>query len=471
MVYMTFSTLRRKAFNIYRHLPYPAKCLTSNLLRLAPPGLKFGKMYTKTLKNIKRTEYLSWEQTQELRLEKLRQILSHALKTTLYYRQEMRRLDLNQNDIEHDPAAVLYQLPFIEKGTILANPKDFISSGKNKIPHDYTSTGGTSGKPFHFYFDSSRSAKEWAYFTDLWGRTGFDLNSKRATFRGCQINGNWEDDWVTRERKYSSFNLTAKYLKASWPSLCAYKPDYIYAYPSTAINLCRFMESENIQLPDSIKGIFIGSENIYKGQKTYIETISQRKVSAWYGHSEKLVLAGECEQSSWYHAYPQYGYAEFINKNGEPANPGDFCEIVGTGFLNSVMPFIRYRTGDYCIYQGNHCPECGRNYHVFSDVSGRWTQEILYGREGNTFSMSAINIHSKTMHHVFKFQFHQDTAGLATLRVVPKPGFKSGHLLFIEKEFNDKFKGSVVVKAKLVDKIPLTARGKFKYIDQELKAV
>jgi phenylacetate-CoA ligase len=463
------SSLRRKAFNTYNLMPYPVKRFTSNFMRLVPAQLKFGNVFGTTLQWIKNTEYLSQAEIHSMQAELLKSTLINAWEKTTYYRRQMDALGIDREDIKNNPEAVLRQLPFIEKNMILENSDDFVSTDKNSIPHDYTSTGGTSGEPFHFYFDSSRSAKEWAYFTDLWGRIGFSLNSKRATFRGSKIHGDWEDDWATRERKYSSFNLTPEYLSSIWPSLNSFKPDFIYAYPSTAITLCRFMENGHIRLPDSVKGILMGSENVYEGQKPYIENISGKRAFVWYGHSEKLVLAGECETSSVYHAYPQYGYAEFITEDGQPAEPGEFCEIVGTGFLNTVMPFIRYRTGDYCIYRGNYCPECGRYYHLFSDISGRWTQELLYGKEGNAICMSAINIHSKNMHNIFRLQFHQKKQGEASLKVVPKKEFNNNDKILLEKEFNEKLNGSVSIDIELVKEIPLTARGKYKYIIQEIK--
>jgi phenylacetate-CoA ligase len=465
------SNVRRKVFNSYNQLPYPLKISFSNIARLLPSKFKFGKDYCDTLKLIRQTEYLPIEDLEALRLKQLRDILVHSFKTVEYYKRTMRKMSVTLNDIEHNPALVLSQMPFIDKNTILKESELFLSSENSKIVHDYTSTGGTSGEPFYFYFNSNRSAKEWAYFVDQWDRVGFDLKSKRATFRGSKINGLWEDDWITRERKFSSFELTHDYFYSIWASLHRYKPEFIYAYPSTAITLCQFMEEEQMQLPNCIKAILIGSENIYEGQREYIEAVSQTKVFIWYGHSEKLVLAGECEQSSYYHAYPQYGYVEFINDSGYPAKPGEFSEIVGTGFLNTVMPFIRYRTGDYCIYQGDRCPICGRNYHIFSDIKGRWTQEVLYGKKGNAISMSAINIHSKNMHKVSKFQFYQKEMGKASLKVVPKEGFGEKDKDSLEKEFNDKFNGSVVVHVETVSEIPLTQRGKYNYISQQVKLV
>jgi phenylacetate-CoA ligase len=257
-------------------------------------------------------------------------------------------------------------------------------------------------------------------------------------------------------------------LERIWPNLLDYDPDFIYAYPSTAITLCQFLERSNKTLSEGIKAILVGSENVYEGQDKYIERISGKRVFRWYGHSEKLVLAGECEKSKYYHAFPQYGYVEFINENGEPARPGEFAEIVGTGFINTVVPFIRYRTGDYCTYLGERCPECGRNYPIFSDVRGRWTQEVLYGRHGNSICMSAINMHSDYFKNVFRYQFYQDTPGEALLKIMPRRGFSEKDKTAILKEFNDKFDGNVVVKATIVEDIPLTQRGKYKFIDQNI---
>ena len=274
---------------------------------------------------------------------------------------------------------------------------------------------------------------------------------------------------MTRERKFSSFELTDEYLDRIWPALCELRPDFIYAYPSTAISLCQFMEKIKKMLPDCVKAMLLGSENIYDGQREYIENVSGKRVFMWYGHSEKLVLAGECENAKYYHAYPQYGYVEFINDKGKPAKPGEFAEIVGTGFLNSVMPFIRYKTGDYCTYLGDHCPECGRNYHTFSNVRGGWTQEVLYGRKGNRICMSAINVHSNNFRNVFRFQFCQKEPGKAILRLVPKEGFSEKEQKAIEKEFNDKFAENVEVRTVVVNDIPLTKMGKFKFIDQKIE--
>lgn len=461
--------IRRKLFNLYNKLPYAAKTTASKLGRIIPSKYIYGKKFALNLDRIKETEYWSKRNLYNLSSEKLRRILLHAYNTTQYYRRQMSDKNITETSIIESPEEVLNILGFTNKRLVTDKFDEFLSSKKSLIPSDYSSTGGTSGEPFYFYIDSSRSSKEWAFIVDQWSRVGFDTNSRRLTFRGSRIQGNrWEDDWITKERKFSSFKLTDEYLNKIWPVVHEFKPKFIYAYPSTALSLCKFMEKNGKTLPSTIKALLLGSENIYDGQREYLERVSQKRVYLWYGHSEKLVLAGECEKSKNYHAYPQYGYVEFINDKGKPAKPGEFAEIVGTGFMNTVMPFIRYRTGDYCTYLGDHCPECRRNYHIFSNVRGRWTQEVLYGLKGNSICMSAINVHSNVFQNVFRFQFFQKELGKAILRLVPKNSFSQEDRKAIEKEFNDKFSGNVYVSAVVVDDIPLTRMGKFKFIDQKV---
>ena len=462
--------VRRKVFNWYNKLPYSSKKTVSNLVRIIPSKYIYGKKYALTLDRIKKTEYWSKHDLYILRSAKLRRILLHAYNTTKYYGRQMSGKGITEKSIIEAPEEVLKVLNFTNKRLITDNVDDFLSSNKSLIPSDYTSTGGTSGEPFYFYIDSDRSSKEWAFIVDQWSRVGFNTNSRRVTFRGSRIQGNgWEDDWVTKEKKFSSFELADEYLIRIWPALHEFKPEFIYAYPSTALSLCQFMERNRKKLPRTVKAVLLGSENIYDGQSEYIEKVSRKKVFSWYGHSEKLVLAGGCERSKYYHAYPQYGYVEFINDKGEPAKPGEFAEIVGTGFINTVMPFIRYRTGDYCTYLGDHCPECGRNYYIFSNVRGRWTQEVLYGLKGNSICMSAINVHSNNFRNVFRFQFFQKEPGKSILRLVHREGFSDIDRKAIERELNAKFGGNVVVSAIVVNDIPLTKMGKFKFIDQKIE--
>jgi phenylacetate-CoA ligase len=190
---------------------------------------------------------------------------------------------------------------------------------------------------------------------------------------------------------------------------------------------------------------------------------------SWYGHSEKVVLAAECEHSTDYHVWPTYGHFELLDETGHPVTkPGARGEIVGTGFINTVVPFIRYRTGDYATYVGDRCEACGREHIIIRDVLGHRTQEMLVARDGSLISWTAINMHDDTFRNVRQFQFRQDRPGLATLRIVSVNGFSEADRERLELNLRLKLDGRIVFNVELTDEIRLTPRGKTTYVDQRL---
>ena len=445
------------------------KTVLKILTPFIPTRYMYGNKFYQIKNSIKQSEFISEKNHREITERKLALLFQNAFENVEYYKNIFEQIGIaSSSDFEHlDCIDLSKSLPFIDKNEVKQYYQLFISKNK-RILKDYVSTGGTSGEPFYFYINSDRSSIEWAFMVDQWSRIGFNLNSKRVSFRGYKIESLYIDDPILKERRFSSFRLSDKYLNEIWNYLLSYDPDFIYAYPSAAYIVAKFVRNNSAQLPKSLKGVLIGSENIYESQRNFIENIFGVKTFAWYGHSEKLVLAGECEHERYYHAYPQYGYVEFINQNNETAKPGEFAEIVGTGFINTVMPFIRYRTGDWCIYLGDRCKKCKRNYPIFKEVQGRWTQEMLVGRDSNLISMSAINIHSKEFEKVARFQYYQEKAGQATLKLVPNRSFSKADKDKIHKLIQEKLKDTIRLDVRLVNEIPNTASGKFKFIEQRL---
>jgi len=146
-------------------------------------------------------------------------------------------------------------------------------------------------------------------------------------------------------------------------------------------------------------------------------------------------------------------------------------EIVGTGFINTVMPFIRYRTGDYGTYVGNRCEQCGRPHVILRDIRGHRTQEGLIAGDGTEISWTSLNMHDDTFTHVVQFQFYQDTPGRAVLRVVPAEGFGEADRQRIGRNLRRKLGGCIEFAVELVGAIPLTPRGKTIYVDQRIPSL
>ena len=82
--------------------------------------------------------------------------------------------------------------------------------------------------------------------------------------------------------------------------------------------------------------------------------------------------------------------------------------------------------------------------------------------------MTAINMHDSTFDAVRQFQFHQTERGKVTLNYVPRPDCNDSGLAFLRSRVSEKLGGDVTLNLRPVEEIPLTARGKHRFLIQEL---
>jgi phenylacetate-CoA ligase len=235
--------------------------------------------------------------------------------------------------------------------------------------------------------------------------------------------------------------------------------------------LATFVERFGEDAPSNIRGIIAESEIVYPEQRRFVEDVFHCRYFSCYGHSEKLVLAAECEHSTNYHVWPTYGYFELLDEDGRPvATPGQRGEIVGTGFINTVSPFIRYRTGDFATYVDDRCVECGRYHPLIRDIRGHRIQELLVLADGSSVSWTALNVHDDTFRHVRRFQFYQERPGEAVLRVIPTAAFGGEDPLRIVEQVKHKLGDRLKITVERVEAISLSPRGKAIYVDQRIAA-
>lgn len=234
-----------------------------------------------------------------------------------------------------------------------------------------------------------------------------------------------------------------------------------HAYPSSAHAFAKFILANDASGPGNVRGVLLESENVYADQLADIEKAFGARVLAAYGHSEKTILAAQCEYSRNYHVWPTYGYFELVDSGGKSIREAEQeGEIVGTGFINTVVPFIRYRTGDYATYVGEHCEACGREHTIIRDVKGRWPQGGLIAADGSVVSMTTLNVHDDTFRSIREYQFHQSTPGKAVLCVIPTTSLDEDEQRRIIANMNKRLQGQVVLDLEIRTELLKTARGK-----------
>jgi len=163
------------------------------------------------------------------------------------------------------------------------------------------------------------------------------------------------------------------------------------------------------------------------------------------------------------------GYFELLDGAGRTvAPPGQRGEIVATGFINQVVPFVRYRSGDTAEYVADRCPRCGRYGPILRDIRGHRTQEVLIAADGSAIAWTALNMHDETFLHVRRFQFVQDTPGRARLRLVPAGGFREEDIHRIRRNLQRKLDGRLDLDMEICDSIGVSPQGKAIYVDQRI---
>ena len=148
----------------------------------------------------------------------------------------------------------------------------------------------------------SRS-KEQAYLEAQWSRRGYRVGDRVAVIRGgvtsSKASGGISYYDATRNWLIlSSYHLTLERLPEYVAALNAFRPQHLHAYPSAALMLARGLEQTGAKLAFDLTSILCGSETLAPESQRYLEKALGAPVFHWYGHSERVVLAGQGRTSN-----------------------------------------------------------------------------------------------------------------------------------------------------------------------------
>jgi len=454
-------------------LPYPVQQSLRYIYGTIPLSIRYGKVFWDTYDFLQESQWWSRERLEEYQMQQLSELLYHAYENVPYYRRVFDERGLKPRDIQNFDD--LRKLPYLTKEIIQENSPDMVARNYPKSQLQYVTTGGSTGTPLRLYHEKGVSqAKEWAFMLTQWSRVGFKIGDRCAVLRGNVVRSAskgkpWEYDPINKNLILSSYHMTDETLPKYVARIREFKPDFIQAYPSAITILARFMKENKVEPFPSIKALLCGSENLYPWQRELLEEIFQCRVYSWYGHAEMATLAGECEKSTYYHIFPEYGIVELIGDDGSPMTEEDeIGEIVATGLNNFACPFIRYRTMDLAVPANGKC-ECGRNYPLQKRVEGR-LQELIVTRDKRLVTLTALIFaqHFQAFSNVKEMQLVQEKEGEVAVRIVKTPQYSSND----EKEILSKMQRAVGIELDVnfdyVDHIPLTQSGKYRFLIQKL---
>jgi phenylacetate-CoA ligase len=424
-------------------------------------------LFLPTLKFLEASQKWDEDRLIEHQISKLRVMLRHCARHVPYYRQSFREVGFDPESFHQ--LSDLRALPLLEKETIRSRHQDFIADNISPSQMIYFTTGGTMGRPLGLYNLRNSGGRERAFIYSQWARVGFHYNHRRAMLRGWTVKSrrHWKYEASERAFVFSNFHMTAKNVADYARVMRDNSLPYLHSYPSAVIDFARHLKELELE-PPRFRAILAASENLYPGQREFIETFFGARLFSWYGHTENTILAGECDLSNHYHVFPEYGVMEVIKQDGSLADQeGEMGELIGTSLENLAMPLIRYRTDDWAVIGPERCA-CGRPYKLLKETRGRWHQEMLVGKLDNLISVTALNVHTNVFDNVQQLQFYQREKGKVELRLKPKPGYSERDSRRIIAALDEKMGDTMEVSLNLADEIPLMPRGKFRFVIREL---
>ncbi len=454
----------------YARSPWWVRRSAGWALSALPLRLRLGKNYFATLSLIQRAEedpeFVLSYQTHNLRR------LLLAGRTIPHYERTVSDL-LDSISIEELSIDDLRHLPILTKSNVRGCAERFLACDPSDV--DLVTTGGTSGAPMEFYLDKDRGPKEWAFINHIWARGGYRPGDRRAVLRGTWIRDAdtrpWEFDRALNELRLSPFHMTPDTLDEYLVLLGRFEVRFIHGYPSAISILARRALETGWLPPGSLAGVLPISETMYDFQRQLCrQAFGGARILPFYGLSEKVAIAGESSTSEGVYEFePLYGITELVDDAGnEITQVGKHGRIVSTGLLSTGMPLIRYDTGDEGALVARPTRANGYKLTV-SGIVSRWNQSYLVGMNHELISMAAMNVHSEAFASVGELQFHQDTPGEVTIRVVPRSDHRTDDLSEFVREIQRKVGGAVRFEAEVVDAIPTTVRGKRRLVDQRLR--
>ena len=258
--------------------------------------------------------------------------------------------------------AALATWPLLEKehlrtgfDALLVNPQP-----RNSMIHE---TSGSTGPPVRVAM--TYHADAWGWAEKYAGRLRYGIPVGAASLRLSHDNRPLRDSLLGQ--KCIPALTSEEMIDEALDYLRRQRPTLVEGSPSALFYLARRFREKGVRHP-VVPFARIGGEQLYRFQRTAIESCIAETVVNSYASTETGALAYSCREGSM-HVCADHVHLE-IFKGDTPAETGEFGDIVATSLRNTAMPLVRYRVGDRGRLSPQKCP-CGSPRAVLLDLQAR----------------------------------------------------------------------------------------------------
>ncbi len=416
-------------------------------------GRNFSKEFYAFYNCLFENELKSKDEIQNLQLNKMQEICVKAYNYIDFYKKKFDDFDFHPSQLK--TLEDVKKIPTLSKDEFRANPKALIYSNyRGRIHQSFTS--GTSGTSLSVYGNKNVNDRERAAICYQWARVGYEPMDGRIEFRGF-IKNNKDYIYVPDEKvlRINIIKLGVENIKRVVQKMRDSGYKFIHGYPSAIFKFYKLLYSNNLIFEPI--GILFSSEILYKWQYDFIDDlVPNSKKICHYGSVEKVVLGAWTEERK-YSFIPTYGFAE----TDEITN-----EIIGTGFINDVMPLIRYRLKDSAEGLTEAPLDVSKTlFPVIENIAGR-LEDLTYTTKGAAVPPAIVTFPFKKLQYLNACKLVQNNMASFELMVEAKENSSSrNEAVDVRNKLLTIYGDNAKISITFVNKIQPEKSGKFRWIE------
>lgn len=423
---------------------------------IVPFKKRYGSVYGETVDFLNDVDNWTYDRTKEYQFNELKRVLINSQKYVPYYGKLFSDYGFNPNINSFND---IKKLPYLTKDIINDNFEDMVSTNFNGKKYLFK-TSGSTGKRLQFYGEDSMYKKEAAYISHSFKSHGSNLyNDWSVWIRRHSPKDNNDlmvKDYELKRIYLSAFHLNDQTIYDYVKIINKSKIKTIVTYPSTAYWLSCLLEKNNLKL-DSVTSIHGASEKCLPIWSDKIKSVFGFDFKMHYGQVEKVSFAYQSSVSNYYHESLTYSFTEYDENN----------TIIGTSFMNDVMPFIRYKTNDVVELMESPLYDYSSPL-IIKGIDGRVDDMIMSESNSKIPSVNFYTVMSK-IKEIRMFQFRQKLDKSTKLSIVIEDGFNEKIFNDLKKQIHQRI-GNIPLVIEIVDEIhrdPIT--GKIRCVITDIK--
>ena len=420
-----------------------------------------GERALRYLNECRPRQWLRPEELERYRKGRLEKLLRHAVANVPFYRHLAPRREF---DFDGDVAAILSQLPIIDKQRLKNDGSSFVAEDLPGRKYRIT-TGGSTGEPLTLLTDGRAAGERrgsYYRFLEWWGIRPGD---KQARFWGMPLDARGRrremvKDFLMNRKRFSAFDVEPAAIEAFWGTMRRFRPAFIYGFASTIFD---FVEALSAMGCDGrglgLKAAVLTAETVYDRERDAISGFFGAPAVNEYGCGEAGIIAFECREGRLH-----------VNADCIILEVVDGAAVI-TDLKSRAVPLIRYRLGDVIVEGGAAPCPCGCTFPVIGGVAGRETDRLELG--GGRYS------HPQSLNYIFQ-DFAALGKGVAKFKVVQSSDGKSINVLVEPStawrpEYAEGIRAIIAerlgyrgeISVEVVAKIPRDPSGKLRYFVRE----